>query len=331
VLVGLVVFVAANMFGRRDDQAAAAEPEDVEDEVLLAQSRHENRALRERQREAERQLEASYRGWSPAPNGFATFQAQDGEMWLRFERDAELRYMNVSAVVASVRQGNRVHPDPVLQVRAGQLVRVVDANRADDGLGHEPTVRADRCEVYVSDAAAATRVMMHAIPSPEGAGRAFQRIADDVAFWKAMIAAPEDELPRLIYADYLEERGDPAAAIVRGTEPLVLRFWVLEDGPWEERNKRPANWKTVVSDFRTFAMSGGAHIEPGYERLSMRQFIDEGRGIGQWRYLTVSGGSDEPLPPFVNYLLLQLALSLMLKRARPTPTGSVIAENVVAV
>src|SRR5438874_7243327 len=37
----------------------------------------------------------------------------------------------------------------------------------------------------------------------------------DAAFLRAIRAAPDDDLPRLIYADYLDERGDPRGEFIR--------------------------------------------------------------------------------------------------------------------
>src|SRR3954468_11511865 len=37
----------------------------------------------------------------------------------------------------------------------------------------------------------------------------------DAAFLRAIIAAPDDDLPRLVYADYLDERGDPRGEFIR--------------------------------------------------------------------------------------------------------------------
>src|SRR4051812_49324247 len=42
---------------------------------------------------------------------------------------------------------------------------------------------------------------------------------DESAFLAAMAAAPDDQAPRLVFADWLEERGDPRGAWLR--DPLV--------------------------------------------------------------------------------------------------------------
>src|SRR5919198_2379386 len=39
--------------------------------------------------------------------------------------------------------------------------------------------------------------------------------ADHDAFLRAVRAAPDDDLPRLVYADYLDERGDPRGEFIR--------------------------------------------------------------------------------------------------------------------
>ncbi len=55
--------------------------------------------------------------------------------------------------------------------------------------------------------------------------------ADEVAFLRAIAAEPEDDLPRLVYADWLDDRGDPRGEYIRvavelertTTEALVAR------------------------------------------------------------------------------------------------------------
>lgn len=38
---------------------------------------------------------------------------------------------------------------------------------------------------------------------------------ESLCFFREIVAAPEDDVPRLIYADWLEERGDPLGALIR--------------------------------------------------------------------------------------------------------------------
>src|SRR5437764_14875679 len=76
---------------------------------------------------------------------------------------------------------------------------------------------------------------------------------DDDAFLRAILAHPDDDLPRLIYADYLDERGDPRGEFVRlqcdeargGDRRRAARVAELEAafgaewaGPLEERFTR---------------------------------------------------------------------------------------------
>ncbi len=46
-------------------------------------------------------------------------------------------------------------------------------------------------------------------------------MSDEAAFLAAIAAAPADALPRLVYADWLEERGDNRAEL--GAIALILR------------------------------------------------------------------------------------------------------------
>src|SRR5438552_12725682 len=39
--------------------------------------------------------------------------------------------------------------------------------------------------------------------------------AEEAGFWIAIAEAPEDEVPRLIFADWLEERNDPRGPLLR--------------------------------------------------------------------------------------------------------------------
>jgi uncharacterized protein (TIGR02996 family) len=43
-------------------------------------------------------------------------------------------------------------------------------------------------------------------------------MSDDEAFIRAIVDSPGDETPRLVYADWLEERGDPRAAYLRAEQ-----------------------------------------------------------------------------------------------------------------
>jgi uncharacterized protein (TIGR02996 family) len=56
---------------------------------------------------------------------------------------------------------------------------------------------------------------------------------DDTAFLRAIIANPDDDLPRLVYADYLDERGDPRGEFIRTQVELAQ----LAERPRRPRDK----------------------------------------------------------------------------------------------
>src|SRR3954447_19705135 len=86
-------------------------------------------------------------------------------------------------------------------------------------------------------------------------------MTEDDAFIRTILADPTDPTPRLIYADWLEERGDPrgeylrpppapASAPAEGGEARALRRQLLELGPripvsWLAVFDRPAAWEQL--------------------------------------------------------------------------------------
>ena len=60
----------------------------------------------------------------------------------------------------------------------------------------------------------------------------------DDAFLQAIIECPDDDAPRLIYADWLDERGDPRGEFIRvqcalaGMDEYDPRRWDLERRQW---------------------------------------------------------------------------------------------------
>jgi uncharacterized protein (TIGR02996 family) len=195
----------------------------------------------------------------------------------------------------------------------------MDIRLPDDGMGHEPTVRADFAEVRVSILGAATQV--YVLPALEEMRRVYRRMPDDVAFWKAITAAPDDELPRVVYADWLDERGDPAGAILHGSEPVALEYWAAVNDRWEQRNRRKADWRLAMNEMLAFVLSGGGQILPGPEftYINLQGFIRRvpGSNEGEWRALSLSMPSGGLAPPFVYYLLLLAAFGLLQKQAQP--------------
>src|SRR4051812_30924932 len=64
-------------------------------------------------------------------------------------------------------------------------------------------------------------------------GRRSDKIAtmsDAAAFLRAILAAPDDDLPRLVYADYLDERDDPRGQFIR----LQIAIAAIADEPRSE-------------------------------------------------------------------------------------------------
>jgi uncharacterized protein (TIGR02996 family) len=209
----------------------------------------------------------------------------------------------------------------VIQVRARQLVRVVDIRDPDDGLNHEPTIRADFAEVRVSISGAATQIAV--LPSFDEMQRVCNRSADDLAFWRAIIASPDDDLPRMVYADWLDEHGDPAGYVLRGDKALVLNCAVAVGDRWEHRNARSATWRLAATEFQNFISSGGRfYSRPGCSQIDLCRFARRrpNSADGQWHWLNISTPSGVPSPTFLSYLFVQMALSLMLKQVQqPRP------------
>jgi uncharacterized protein (TIGR02996 family) len=90
-------------------------------------------------------------------------------------------------------------------------------------------------------------------------------MSDDEPFLRAILAAPEDTATRLIYADWLEERGDPRSEYLR----LGGQLAALPVGHQAARGIRrrmielraqfPAQWLALLGDHR----SSGAEPDPG--------------------------------------------------------------------
>jgi uncharacterized protein (TIGR02996 family) len=84
-------------------------------------------------------------------------------------------------------------------------------------------------------------------------------MTDEAAFLNAILANPEDEAPRLVYADWLDERGDQAAAVkaayLRDTALLMTpkgyraqrRVEQVRRRLHESAKKLSGDWLAVVS------------------------------------------------------------------------------------
>jgi len=329
-LVGAACVFAAMALGLRRMEDYATTEEEPEQDFSLAEPRtrrHELRALNTATAAINRRwFDVTNRGTrEPAVwrlGEFATFRAPSGEMWLRFDRDSEMQYTEFHSIHNGGGHAAGFHnlTASILPVLAGQLVRVLDADLPDDGLAHNPTVRADWGEVYVADPTVVRRFAMRETPSLDAAGSELQRTADDVAFWRAMIEAPEDDLPRLMYADYLDERCDPAGIIVRDSAPFTLQYCVESGQRWEERNRRRASWRIAAREFCALIQEGACEFGPGLTLLSMRCQVDlfSAPPDGESRCLILTDASGKRPPPFVNYVLQKMVISLMVKSEAPT-------------
>jgi uncharacterized protein (TIGR02996 family) len=97
-------------------------------------------------------------------------------------------------------------------------------------------------------------------------------MSDEDAFLNAILANPQDEAPRLVYADWLAERGDPLAevkaAYLRGTALLVTpkghraqrRVERVRRSLHEAARKLPGDWLAVVSRVAIEACTAGFEV-----------------------------------------------------------------------
>jgi uncharacterized protein (TIGR02996 family) len=77
-------------------------------------------------------------------------------------------------------------------------------------------------------------------------------VEEESAFLRAIADAPDDDAPRLVYADWLEERGDPRADYVRVVAQIAGR--VRQVISWEDLKPRflaacdaaPEEWREQV-------------------------------------------------------------------------------------
>lgn len=108
-------------------------------------------------------------------------------------------------------------------------------------------------------------------------------ITDDEAFVRAIVAAPADEAPRLVYADWLDERGDPRGAYLRaeveffrqggpGLPKKSIHEWVARwkgvDSTWAHRVTRPPIG--VCCAHIRFSHSGPASDREALDRIQAR-------------------------------------------------------------
>jgi uncharacterized protein (TIGR02996 family) len=181
---------------------------------------------------------------------------------------------------------------------------------------HDPTIGAVKCIVWGSGEGAVEAAV---IPTTFEAALGFvwHRQPDELAFWAAMLAAPTDPLPRQIYADWLDEHGDPTAGTLREARPFLLHYLVDEGGRWEVQNGRRAGWALAAAELRALAARGAVALPQAVRDFNclglsctVRPRVSARRprraGWDQHR-LEIRLTSGEPAPPFVNYLLHRTA------------------------
>src|SRR4051812_28237780 len=77
-------------------------------------------------------------------------------------------------------------------------------------------------------------------------------MSEDTPFLEAINASPDDHAIRLVYADWLEERGDPRAELIRIEEEMreiavySNRYWQLKPRRNELRRQLDAGWQQVM-------------------------------------------------------------------------------------
>jgi uncharacterized protein (TIGR02996 family) len=84
-------------------------------------------------------------------------------------------------------------------------------------------------------------------------------MSEDQPFLRAILAAPEDAATRRLYADWLEERGDPRAEYLRLAAQLAAAPVGYQAAPGirrrmiQLRTQLPAPWLAILGDYRSSA------------------------------------------------------------------------------
>jgi uncharacterized protein (TIGR02996 family) len=113
----------------------------------------------------------------------------------------------------------------------------------------------------------------------------------DADFLAAVAANPADRLPRLVYADWLDERGDVRGELIRLEEETRERV-AWDDTMWKLKPRRNHLRKQVPADWLT-AMDYGQHCEPLFRG---QPFPDDVRDA--WRLIREAHErwTGEPMP-----------------------------------
>ena len=81
-------------------------------------------------------------------------------------------------------------------------------------------------------------------------------MTDRHAFLAAIKAHPDDDTPRLVFADWLDEHGEPERArvirnMVAAPDGVVMVYWAAGHcRPWQVSTHRVRKWRGCSADFR---------------------------------------------------------------------------------
>jgi uncharacterized protein (TIGR02996 family) len=112
-------------------------------------------------------------------------------------------------------------------------------------------------------------------------------MTDEAAFLAAIRAAPADLAPRLVYADWLDERGDPRGELIRIEEQMRAlpafadRFWELKPRRNELRQRADPDWLAAFgygTEYRPVFDHGVPDDWTGRWRL-IRESVERRHGI----------------------------------------------------
>jgi uncharacterized protein (TIGR02996 family) len=152
-------------------------------------------------------------------------------------------------------------------------------------------------------------------------------MTDHDAFVQAIIQQPDDDVPRLVYADWLEERNDPRGEFIRVQCELAKipiddpRWDALEQREWDLLRAHEEKWtadiKSLVSDWQfhrgfvdTVSMGARAFVD-GAEKLFKRVPI-RSLTLSRVGPSTVSGKELAVIPQLANLRSLNLKGNIQL-------------------
>lgn len=110
-------------------------------------------------------------------------------------------------------------------------------------------------------------------------------LSSDDQFLAAIIARPDD-LPRLVYADWLEERGDPRAEFIRVQVDLANRPWVpgLSPASYDRQREIEALRRRELE-----LLGGGPSLPVNGIRYATNEDAWVIAALGGWAYITPAG------------------------------------------